>query len=417
MRDMTQQLSENRWDQLKRYVGFTGDDAQLLVDALPLVDGSIPRLIDDFYRQIQLHADTRRVLTGGAAQVQRLKGILRQWLRHAFCGTYDRDYLDLRLRIGRRHVEIGLEQIFTFTAMNRLRIGVIRLIDDNWSGNAKIRQRTVDAINKLLDLELAVMSETYREDYAIRLQQTERQQHEREKAALSESLLEAERLAAVGQMAASLAHEIKNPLAGMRGALEIIGKGLDANNPHRPVIAEVVDQIDRLDRIVRDLLSYSRSRPISPRPVQLADLIDKVLLALRDHPQLAAVEIQRDYNDDLPILQLDDGQLEEVVMNLVLNSAQATEGNGRLSISMRRIGAQIRLSFADNGRGMEPATVKRVFEPFYSTQPQGSGLGLSISKRVIDAHGGTISVDSAVGKGTVVTVHLPLQQTDREAKE
>ena len=163
-----------RYQELQSYVGWTSEDAQAqFVIAGSELTHQLPFLIDDFYDEINRHPATREVLTGGQPQIDRLKVSLQRWVSELLSGPYDQEYVERRGRIGGRHVEIGLEQIFTSAALSRLRVGLIRAIEQTWRREPRELTATIVAINKLLDLDLAIIEDAYQAAYEARLQQTQ----------------------------------------------------------------------------------------------------------------------------------------------------------------------------------------------------------------------------------------------------
>src|SRR4051812_41981138 len=163
-----------RYQLLQGYVGWADGDAARVRAAGPLLESHFAALIDDFYAEIERHPDARKVITGGAAQIERLKGTLVRWVRELLAGRYDEDYVARRWRVGWRHVEIGLEQVYTNVALSRLRTGLVRAVQEAWRGDLQEQRATVRALNKLLDLDLAIIEDAYQAEYAARLQRTER---------------------------------------------------------------------------------------------------------------------------------------------------------------------------------------------------------------------------------------------------
>jgi signal transduction histidine kinase len=219
----------------------------------------------------------------------------------------------------------------------------------------------------------------------------------------------AEHLAAFGELAAGLAHEVKNPLSGMKGALEIISQKTSASDPHKEIFQEMLVQIDKIVTIVQDFLSYARPKPPSfSRTAPGLFIEDAIRLA---RPQTGGKDIRFRFDPPPPDLRvcLDADRMRDVILNLLLNSIAAIEARGTISIVVRVLpGRALFIFVADDGRGIKPAQLSQIFHPFFSTRKDGTGLGLSNCKRIIDAHRGTISVRSREGRGTTFVIRLPL---------
>src|SRR3569623_1250702 len=183
---------ETYLDSLKGYVGFTEDSSKLLSAVQPIVEPHVERIIDDFYDRITEHPGARRAITGGEAQIGRLKSTLRRWLDELLRGPHDQAYLHRRARFGRVHVQIGLPQAYMFTAMNRIRVQVAAIIDGALAAEPALREKTLEAFHQIADLELAIMLETYRED-------------------MEEKTRMSDRLATIGQFAAGIGHALRTP--------------------------------------------------------------------------------------------------------------------------------------------------------------------------------------------------------------
>jgi len=233
-----------------------------------------------------------------------------------------------------------------------------------------------------------------------RMQDMERTEYE---ARISES----EHLATIGQLAASLAHEIKNPLAGISGAIQILGSALDPRHPHKEIIGEALRQIDRLDAAVKDLLIYARPKPPNKSPHDIGEIVQHALMILREETAFRRLRIHSDGMGHGHVVRVDAAQLQQVITNLLINAAHACEGGGDVYCRVARIESGVRIAIEDTGMGIAPHVLVKVFEPFYTTKAKGTGLGLSICQRIVESHGGTLKIDSQVGKGTRVTVDLP----------
>ncbi len=233
---------------------------------------------------------------------------------------------------------------------------------------------------------------------AIRADITERKRVER-------ALREQDALVRLGEMAAIVAHEVKNPLAGIAGAIQVIGGRLPADSGDRAVVTEILARIDALNTIVQDLLTFARPRTPQPEKFALGDLLRQTAQLLTSDPQGEHVSIELPVQDS--VIDGDADLLRHVFVNLMLNAAQAMGGRGRLVVSTSTVGDVSRIQFADNGPGIPASVREHLFQPFFTTKHRGTGLGLAIAKRIVEGHNGHIDVDCPEGGGTVITVCLP----------
>ncbi|MFQ5352595.1 MAG: protoglobin domain-containing protein, partial [Candidatus Binatia bacterium] len=255
---------------MKKRVGFTDRDAAHIARLAPHVDAIVPRVVGRFYDQLLADPESAAIFTGGEAQLARQRALLSTWLSRILVGRFEMEHFEASLRIGEAHVRAGLDQHYMVLG--------IQII---WGELAPLLQTLpldegeaiATALHKLLMLDLATMLESYKEGYSDEVRSKER-------IAVEEKLTRAEHLAEIGQLAASLAHEIKNPLAGISGAIQIMRDSMSADDPHRPIAKEMMEQIKRLDATVKDLLQYAR--PIPPRfgRVDLDEIVSHVLNAL-----------------------------------------------------------------------------------------------------------------------------------------
>jgi two-component system sensor histidine kinase PilS (NtrC family) len=227
--------------------------------------------------------------------------------------------------------------------------------------------------------------------------------------ALEETSRRQDRLAAVGRVAASIAHEIRNPLAAMRGSIQVLRAEMTDDSSQAELMEIILRESDRLNRIITDYLTYARQRSHAVISVDIRDLLHETFTLLRHSPEIRA---EHTLEEDLPaepvLAQADAAQLRQVFWNLARNALQAMDGSGgTLRAELRRVSsARLRITFTDTGRGMTPEQVERLFEPFSSTTG-GTGLGLSIVYQIIRDHGGTINVRSREGQGTTIAIELP----------
>lgn len=389
-------MSNPMYQRLKSYIGFCGQDEANLKALKHEVGPILPTVVDRFYEEVTGHDETRNVFVD-QAQVDRLRVSFAHWLRGLFCGDYDDAYFEQRTAIGRTHSDINLPQHYMLGAM-----AIVWEALDQGIRGLEIPESAAkrNSLHKLLMLELAVMLDTYKSSYSAMIRDQER-------SAVEEKLTRAEHLAQIGQLAATLAHEIKNPLAGISGAIQVIREGMSADDDRIPILGEILTQIDRLDCTVKDLLVYARPTPPVFSTFCLNQVVDRVLRVLEEEPALHDIRIERVGREQANPVSADAAQLEQLVFNLVLNAAQASVAGQLIRVITSREGRWSQLTVQDFGCGMDLATQKRASEPFFSTKAKGTGLGLSICKRIVEAHNGHVRVQSAVGKGTKVIVKLP----------
>jgi len=320
-------------------------------------------------------------------------------MRELFEGVYDWEYCQRHVSIGRVHVRHYLPQHYMCVGMSVVRNA---LTDNVRKAGIADPDRTVAALNKLLDLELALMLQTYKEEADQRIRATERQ-------AMEKRLAESEHLANVGQLAATLAHEIKNPLAGISGAIQVIGGSLPLDNPHREIIGEVLSEIDRLDETARDLLIYARPKPPRRKRVQLGPLLQDAIIQLRSHSSVQGLIIHCEGLTCAVEAFVDEALFRQVISNLFLNAAHACENGGEVTCRLSSEEGKVQIDVVDTGIGIDPDNVDKVFEPFFTTKAKGTGLGLAICKRIVESHGGSMELHSQRGKGTSVSIKMPVE--------
>jgi len=223
---------------------------------------------------------------------------------------------------------------------------------------------------------------------------------------LEHQIMQSEKLATVGQMAAGLAHEIKNPLAGIAGAIQVLDDTLPSEDERKPVVRQVLDQVKRIDGTIRDLLTYARPKTANLEVTDLHEIIQNALavVTLLTNKQ---INILRHFDSQVPPAMLDSELFGQVLTNLFINATQAMGAEGTLTITTSAAEDGIRIAVRDTGSGMSDSQVARIFDPFYTTKTRGTGLGLPICKRVVEAHNGTISVESQPGKGSEFTITIP----------
>lgn len=226
-----------------------------------------------------------------------------------------------------------------------------------------------------------------------------------------QQLERADRLASIGEMAAGIAHEIKNPLAGISAAVTIIREDMDANDPREEILGEVLQQVKRLDKTVNDLLFFGKPSLPELSCIDINAIITTTLKFVSQHSGAANISRQINLANGLPPVYADDKQMQQVFLNLLLNACQAMSGGGTLtvktSLAQRDDKTFVRVDVADTGSGIPPQILEKIFTPFYTTKAQGTGLGLPICLKLVKLHEGDLRVTSDNTTGTVFTVELP----------
>jgi PAS domain S-box-containing protein len=522
---------ESRFDELKRYVRFTDDDARRLLALREIAAPHFPRIAQEFYERIREHEDAHAVLTG-EEQVLRLQRSLVVWLERLLGGSYDERYFQKTQQIGRVHVKVGLPQRYMFTAMAVIRTS-LNAIASTAAADPRVDAR--EALSRILDLELAIMVEGYREDTLARIEHLA----EAEREVLSQRALRAElryvnaveladammiglssdgkvllfnkeaarvtgyardealgrdlaelvlpsdvrdahgsvfrastvssqqielplrtragrlrdvrwrvvtlaqstgddfakdevelfamgydvtderaaryraqqqeRLAAVGTLAAGLAHEIRNPLNGAQLHVSFLERALNkagASADTLEAVGIVGDEIKRLARLVTDFLDFARPRPLAIAAVSVRALCERAMQLVSP---LAGdtVTLHLDLPSTDIALEADKDRLSQVLLNLLRNALEAVAPNGGMVVlRARRQPRHGWIEVEDDGPGLPPGNAP-VFDAFFSTKPNGTGLGLAIAHRVVTDHGGSIDVESKPGR-TRFRVVLPL---------
>lgn len=234
-------------------------------------------------------------------------------------------------------------------------------------------------------------------------------------------LVQSEKIASVGRMAAGVAHEINNPLAGIMMYAELLKEALKNNPQCLSDIQVVIDQTIRCKKIVSDLLEFSRQSVGKAVSFSLKKMIDKSLALLIHQALFQNIEVLLDIEEDMPAMIGDMGQLQQVITNLLINAADAMEGKGRIQVGAKFVidANQFEITLSDSGPGIPEADRDKIFDIFFSTKPvgKGTGLGLSISQNIIKLHGGTMAVDCPPKGGTVFKIKLPLGYVEQPVEE
>ena len=413
---------ESFLQEMKRYLGFSEEDAALLRQLGQRMEKYLPELAERFYSQIPHHPNAFRVFTGGEPQITRLKQTLQHWARGLFSGTYHESYAEERYQIGYRHVRIGLEQKYVISAMGIVRAFLAQCLLLEFPASDE-RLRYSRSLSKMLDLDLNLMCESYMHATTENLrslnEQLERANLELARASRSKD-----------EFLAQTSHELRTPLNSILGFTKLILDGLAASREEeKELLRDVFASAQHLLGIVNDILDIGlieagkmslHIEDVNPRQV-----LDSTLplvavqaaaksLALRDE----TVRIK------LPVVRADEVRFRQVLLNLLNNAVKFTPAGSvtlRAEVARADAGQQgpgqafLRLSVEDTGIGVPTEEREAVFQKYYSAAPPearrhaGSGLGLTISRRLVKMMGGRIDLSSGGdGRGTLVWFTLPL---------
>lgn len=261
-----------------------------------------------------------------------------------------------------------------------------------------------------LEKEIRSLTENWREfcDHCQRVHDTE--------------MVQAEHLATMGELAAGVAHEIRNPLAGIAGAIEIISKDFPKDHPDREILDDLRQEVRRIEKVLNDLLTYARPKPPQFGMADLKDTVARTLQLARQQIGSKNVEFSIQIPSPLPRFRMDAEQLHQVLLNLVLNGIQALDQEGKIVIQARVLGGSaapnrpnyVEISVTDTGAGISRDQIEKIFRPFYTTKRGGTGLGLSLCRRIIGQHGGTLTVESELTKGSRFIIRLPMREAVEE---
>lgn len=383
---MSEPSPYQRYQELQRYVAWSDEDAARVHALAELVAPHHDELVDDFYAEIERHPDARRIITGGEEQIRRLKSTLKGWLRELLSGRYDQDYVERRWRVGRRHVEIGLDQVFTNAALSRLRSRILMILEPPyWNATPAEMLASRLSLNTLIDLDLAIIEDAYQTEYRRRQRVTER-------------------LATIGAIAGGVAHELRNPLNVIKTSVYYL---LHAQNAPPEKIESHLDRIERqvgaADRVITALNDFARLPVPKIEPILLRDCLAE---ALELNPLPGSVEVKLAIDPPTLTVQGDAAQLQIVFGNLIRNARDAMPSGGCLTIAAAAAGAMIDVSVQDTGPGIAADDLPRILEPLYSTKSKGIGLGLSITHDIVRRHQGSLSATSELGTGSTFTVRL-----------
>ena len=377
-------MEETLLEELKRYIGWSEEDEQALRALHGPAAQRFPQIAEIFYATILGHEGAKQSLTGGESQVGHLKITLQQWLDRLLRGPWDEAYFENRARIGRYHVRISLPQHYMFGAMNVVRRELNAIVDESCLGQLERLGPARRAVGRILDLELAIMLHTYREDLLAQQARTER-------------------LSTFGQLVGSIGHDLRNPLGVIETSVFILRTRVGEDERAKKHLDRIGDQLGVANGIITNLLDMIRNKPLAKERVKLGALLESAADSVA-RPE--AVRYASNGVSDLEV-EGDPVQLRQVFVNLILNAVEAASPSGEVRVRGSRSATEVEIAVEDTGPGVDATTARRLFEPLITTKDQGVGLGLALVKRIVERHGGTVVYEPRTGGGARFAVRLP----------
>jgi signal transduction histidine kinase len=226
----------------------------------------------------------------------------------------------------------------------------------------------------------------------------------------------AEHFATLGELATGLAHEIRNPLAGIAGVIEIVSRDLPPDSPARSVIKDAKEEALQINRILTELLDTARPKTPQFRVSDICLTAEHAVMFARQQAVTKRITIEMDVTGNIPPVDHDPNQINQVLLNLLLNAIQSMDKPGAVRVSLETDGDEVLIAVTDEGKGIVPENLPNIFRPFFTTKGHGTGLGLSLARRTVEAHGGQIDVTSEVGKGSRFEIRLPIAREKQAAQ-
>lgn len=371
-------VSSYFFEELKAYVGFDLAAQQALRECVPFVEPHYEAIVDSFYDALSQNRRTRAVFEG-PEQIDRLRITLQAWLAEGFSGPWETEFFERRRRIGRVHVDVGLLPHFMGGAINIMRRHIVRVLME-----AQAEVRHIEAAERLLDLELTLMHQSYW-DHLMEL-----------------------KLTVPVALASGLAHEIRNPLNAIGLNLKILERRLHAvgADDSIPIVEAVRGEVRRIAGLTNEIMDFAKPVEINPIWHRSDKFLDDIAMMHRASLEAAGVTLRTEVVGDIHCY-CDVDRMRQAIVNLLTNAVEAVEPGGEVVLTIAGEDDVVTMQVSDTGHGMDPSTVYRIFDLFYTLKASGTGLGLPIVKNIVDAHGGTIEVATKPGQGTTFTIRIP----------
>jgi signal transduction histidine kinase len=413
-------------DLKKKFLRLRPADEQILLELGDVVEANAGKIVDAFYDHLLKFEATRSLLSDDEFS-NRLKNLQKQYLITLVSGDYGDEYLAARKRIGQTHDRIKLLPQY-YLGMYAFYFNLLYpLVVEKYKDNPERRKEAVVALVKIINLDSQIAMEAYIDAYHEKLEflnkELERMNRGLEEKVnerteqlkqFEQKLRQVERLAVVGTIASGIAHEVGTPLNIISGRVELLTQKVKGDERMQKDLGIITQQIDRITRIIRELLHVSRPREQAIIHIDLRELLSDILEFLRLQIEKAKIQTEIQLDAEIGFVSGDRDQLQQVFLNLIMNALQAMKKSGKLAI---RTGLETKdgvlyacVQIEDTGKGIPKENLERIFDPFFSTKAQGegTGLGLPIALDIIKKHGGQLSVESEVGVGTAFIAWLPV---------
>ena len=368
---------ESSLEELKHCVGWSEEEERALRALHGEASPHLPRIAMALSAAILSHEGAKQSLTDGEDPIDNLGARLERWLDQLLRGPWDEAYYQSRCRVGRWFVRSGLPQHRLFCVMNAVRRELVSFAAESYPSHPKSLSAACLALGHVLDLELAIVLRTYREDL--------------------------ERLSTVGQLVGAVGHDLRNPLGVIETSIFLLRGRMGEDERTKKHLERISEQVGVANGIILDLLDIIRNKPLVKERVKLDAIVEEAARAIA-LPQAVILA-----SDGIAGLEVDGSpvQLRRVFDNLLTNAVQAASPSGEVRVRGSRVKDEVVIAVEDSGRGVDEATARRLFEPLTTTKDSGVGLGLALVKRIVARHGGTVAYERCAGGGARFVVCLP----------
>jgi signal transduction histidine kinase len=415
----------------KNFLRLTPEEERLLPQLQPLIARNVDELVKAFYRHLLQFDETRRLLSDEIITT-RLLAAQRKYLLELVGGDYGPAYQENRLKIGHVHERIGLSPQWYLGAYNLYLSLIVPLLQEEYRTRPAEFFAIFMAFLKVMFLDIGMAIDAYIQKSNERLEFANRQLamfsreletgltvSQQDLRQSKEQLRQTEKLAELGTLASGMAHEIGTPMNVILGRAEYLHRRTKEPETAKG-LQTIVDQVERITKIMNQLLTFARRRPIERHPANLNKIVEETLDVMRERFSRHRITVTTELNPALPKADVDPDQIGQVLLNLAINALHAMGDGGRLTVrtaivpvgkdSAEKYAEMIEVSVTDTGCGIAAGDLDKIFNPFFTTKEvgKGTGLGLTVVHGIVQEHGGQIDVESEVGRGTAFRVRLPI---------